>query len=348
MKKVAVFCSSKNVIDEVELLKTKSILTLFTIRGYDLIYGGSKNGLMGKVEEHFKLRGRKVTSVFPNKNEFLSNQKGAICTANVFERKKVMLEMADVYLVLSGGLGTFDELLDAIIYCSKNKEKQICIYNYNGFYNHVKKHILKLVDRDFTKNSNIANITFAKNRKQVFEFLIKKYKNEDIDLSTKFFANYFGISRVPCFFSNKEFLYDDSNSEENVERILQFLIREYAYHSKHSKKFSAIYWALIFTIKRRKVNFDREIFGFEMQTIYEQNSYKQSLGFLTTFEFEYYLFQNFSELDGYAKYFSSICKKLNDVNDCNFFVNACWLFVETFKEMENKELKSYYNGNGKV
>lgn len=339
MKKVAVFCSSKNAIDDVEWLKTKSVLTLFTIRGYDLVYGGSKRGLMGKVAEHFKFRGRKVTSVFPISNDFLLNKEDTICAEDVFERKKIMLEIADVYLVLSGGLGTFDELLDAIIYCGKNKEKQICIFNYNGFYDDIKNYILKIIDRDFALERNVVNLTFANDSDEVFEFLIKKYKDENADLSTRFFLNYFGISRFPNYFVDEEFLNDDNHFEVISDKILNFLIMRYEYEAKHCKKFTAIYWALIFTIETMKPDFDDDNFRNKMNSIYEQNSFKQSIKFRTTFDFEYFLFQNFSELDSYAKYFNVICQRLESIEEKEFFVNACWIFVENFKEVENIILK---------
>ncbi|KAA1250540.1 TIGR00730 family Rossman fold protein [Mycobacterium simiae] len=86
--------------------------------GWTLIWGGGNLSAMGAVAGAMHARGGRTVGVIPKLliGRELSDAKAAeelIVTDTMRERKQVMEEHADAFIVLPGGLGTLDELLDA-------------------------------------------------------------------------------------------------------------------------------------------------------------------------------------------------------------------------------------------
>lgn len=117
-KSVCVFCSSS---DEVSLAKKRSAAELGTLLardGYRLIYGGTSSGLMKEVALAHKSAGGYVIGVIPdfmmNCNINISEMDLVMKVPDMHARKKTMLDRSDAFIVLPGGIGTFDEFFDLL------------------------------------------------------------------------------------------------------------------------------------------------------------------------------------------------------------------------------------------
>ena len=105
----------------------------------ELVYGGAKVGLMGGVADAVMNGGGRVLGVIP---EFLKSKELAhegltelIVVDSMHERKQIMYDRCDAFLVLPGGFGTLDELFEMLTWNQLgNRPKAIGIWNIEGFY----------------------------------------------------------------------------------------------------------------------------------------------------------------------------------------------------------------------
>jgi hypothetical protein len=98
-------------------------------RGMSLVYGGSNLGLMGAVALGCLEAGGHVTGVIPeslNKKVEHPELSKLIVVKNMHERKKTMFEMADAIVALPGGIGTFEEFLEALTWAQLGYHTKPC------------------------------------------------------------------------------------------------------------------------------------------------------------------------------------------------------------------------------
>jgi uncharacterized protein (TIGR00730 family) len=113
---LCLFCGSRPGADPAYVEAGRRLGSLMAERGIRLIYGGGNIGLMGVVAETVLAAGGEVTGIIP---EFLMKYEVGdpgvtelIVVDDMHERKRRMFEMADGFVVLPGGLGTLDELIE--------------------------------------------------------------------------------------------------------------------------------------------------------------------------------------------------------------------------------------------
>jgi len=153
-KTVTIFCGARNGNSDEMQTVIHHLLRLFAEHHYDMVYGGSQKGIMGIASDIFKKHNRKVTGVLPYKrikSEIVSTVLDKqIHVHNLHERKKLMIELADVCLVLPGGVGTMDELFDVLV---NNRlrftDKTIAIYNCLGYYDDIINQCNKMISLGF-------------------------------------------------------------------------------------------------------------------------------------------------------------------------------------------------------
>lgn len=116
--KVCVFAASSSRIDNRYSEAATELGTLLANSGIEIIYGGGGIGLMGKLADAALAKGGRVTGVIP---QFMKSEgwghsgvSEMIVTGDMGERKKKMFEKADAVVALPGGIGTLEELTEAI------------------------------------------------------------------------------------------------------------------------------------------------------------------------------------------------------------------------------------------
>jgi uncharacterized protein (TIGR00730 family) len=151
---VAVFCGSKHGSNPIYSLDAAALARELAVAGLDIVYGGSKKGIMGDLANSALANGASVTGVIPamllaweHEHESLSR---LIITKDMHERKKTMYEMGVAGIVLPGGFGTLDELFEMLTWNQLSiHDKKIYILNSGGFYDHLIKHMELLSDNGF-------------------------------------------------------------------------------------------------------------------------------------------------------------------------------------------------------
>ena len=151
---LAVFCGSKAGADPIFLQHAKELGHLLAEKNIKLIYGGGGKGIMGAVADAVMEGKGNVVGIIPEILLEWEAQHKAITELHVVTdmhvRKKMMYELCDAAVILSGGYGTLDELFEMLTWNTlKIHSKKIFLVNSNGFYDHLIEHIRHMYKEDF-------------------------------------------------------------------------------------------------------------------------------------------------------------------------------------------------------
>ncbi|MBN8875014.1 MAG: TIGR00730 family Rossman fold protein [Rhodospirillales bacterium] len=118
LNSIAVFCASRPGARPAYLAAARDLGEGLAAAGIRLVYGGGKVGLMGALADAVLAGGGQVTGVIP---AFLvawevahAGVQDMIVTETMHARKQIMAERADAFVMLPGGLGTLDEIVEII------------------------------------------------------------------------------------------------------------------------------------------------------------------------------------------------------------------------------------------
>ena len=136
---ICVFCASSDDASPRYREVARSLGGLMVERGHTLIYGGGSVGLMGELAREVQQGGGRVVGVIP---ERLSTEEIAfeaaeelLVTADMAERKNIMIERAEAFICLPGAFGTLDEMLEILTLKQLDyHDKPIVLVNTDGFY----------------------------------------------------------------------------------------------------------------------------------------------------------------------------------------------------------------------
>ena len=139
LRKIAVFCGARHGARESYVDAARDFGTLLAREGCGLVYGGGRVGLMGVVAQACLDHGGHVTGVIPyflNSRELLHPGLQSCHTAtDLFERKSMMMAIADAFVALPGGIGTFDELLEVMAWRQLRQfDKPIALLDVDGYF----------------------------------------------------------------------------------------------------------------------------------------------------------------------------------------------------------------------
>ena len=166
MKSVVVFCGSRHGEKPQYAEAAHELGKLIAQRGLTLVYGGGRVGLMGEVALAALHAGGKVVGVIPT---FMSERELALreCTElievdSMHTRKAHMAQMADAFIALPGGFGTFDELFEILTWSQIGMHgKPVGILNTAGYYDGLRQFIGTSVTEGFVRQGEFAKLQFA-------------------------------------------------------------------------------------------------------------------------------------------------------------------------------------------
>ena len=134
--------------------------------GNALVYGGSKNGLMGALAESVLAAGGRATGVEPQvfvDQGFLYDELTELIVTRDFpERKVKMLDLGDAFIAFPGGTGTLEEIAEVMSRVALGQMDAPCIlYNLNGYYDHLKALLDHMIDMGLSTPERQEGIYFA-------------------------------------------------------------------------------------------------------------------------------------------------------------------------------------------
>ena len=139
IKSLTIFCSSSNNLDQKFLNLAEEIGNFLGQKKISIIYGGGNTGLMGKVSNVALKQGGKVIGIIPDflkKGENINyNISQTIIVQTMSERKKILFEKGDAFLILPGGSGTIEEATEVISWKILGlHNKPIIIFNFQNYW----------------------------------------------------------------------------------------------------------------------------------------------------------------------------------------------------------------------
>ncbi len=159
-KLLCVYCSSSDRLDPKYAAAAVELGHAMVARGWGLVYGGGKTGLMGAVARAVKERGGHVVGVIP---EFMKARELAydeadelVTVVTMRERKLLMETRADAFVTLPGGFGTLEEIMEILTLRQLDVVKKPCVFfNQDGFYDDLLRLFDRMLREKFFKPSNM-------------------------------------------------------------------------------------------------------------------------------------------------------------------------------------------------
>lgn len=178
MKRICIYSGSNLGMDEEYKKSAVSLGKLLVESNLELVYGGSRVGLMGEVANEVLRNNGKVIGVMPKglfSEEIVhKNLTKLIEVKNMHERKETMTNLSDGFIALPGGLGTFEELFEILSWAQLGiHKKPIGILNISNFFAPLLVLLQKSCTEGFMKESNIKLISISNSPLQ----LINQMKN---------------------------------------------------------------------------------------------------------------------------------------------------------------------------
>jgi uncharacterized protein (TIGR00730 family) len=155
-KTMCVYCSSSDAVDPTFFDSAAQLGGLIARRGWTLIYGGGRIGLMGALARAVHENGGQVIGVIPEplqaKGLAYPAADELVVTRDLRERKAVMESHADAFVGLPGGFGTLEELLEIVTLKQlKFHTKPIVLVNTEGFYDPLRQMFERIFQERFAK-----------------------------------------------------------------------------------------------------------------------------------------------------------------------------------------------------
>ena len=156
--KVCVFGAASDLIASEYIETVERLGEMLAQRGHSLVFGAGNNGLMGAAARGFQKGGGEIHGVIPKffQEESIEAIFDAcdelIFTETMAERKSKMEDLADAFLIVPGGIGTFEELFEVLTLKQLGRHvKPIAILDINGYYQELKDLLHIGIEQGFMK-----------------------------------------------------------------------------------------------------------------------------------------------------------------------------------------------------
>ena len=157
--KICVFGAASYEIDPSYVTAVEKLGETMAKRGHSLVFGAGGNGLMGAVARGVKRANGKIHGVIPkffrdeSVEEIFENCDELIYTETMAQRKTKMEDLADAFIIVPGGIGTFEEFFEVLTLKQLGRHiKPIVILDINDYYKKLQSFLEFSVDEKFVKS----------------------------------------------------------------------------------------------------------------------------------------------------------------------------------------------------
>jgi uncharacterized protein (TIGR00730 family) len=178
-RRVAVYCGSADGNSPAFRTEAVALGQAIAAAGLGLVYGGAKVGLMGAVADSALAAGASVIGVLP---DVLSDSEIAHSgltriefVETMHQRKARMAELADAFLILPGGYGTLEELLEIVTWAQlRLHSKPVILINTANYWDGLLTFLDSAVAAGFLKPQNRGLLSVAESAQEAVALLISK------------------------------------------------------------------------------------------------------------------------------------------------------------------------------
>lgn len=178
MKRICVFCGSNSGSNPQYPKAAEETGEFLANNGIELVYGGGRVGLMGRIADTVLAHGGKVIGIIPEQLATREVAHGGltelIIVGSMHERKAMMAELSDGFIALPGGFGTFEEFCEIVTWAQLGIHQKPCaLLNVAGFYDSLIAMIDYSTSRQFIRAEHRSLVLIDER----IETLYQKMKN---------------------------------------------------------------------------------------------------------------------------------------------------------------------------
>ena len=158
--RICIFGASGTQLDDIYIKETEALGRTLAQRGHSLIFGGGKNGLMGAAARGFTAGGGRIVGVAPgffkDADVLYERCDEFVWPDSMRDRKKYMEDNADAFIVVPGGIGTYEEFFEVLTLKQLARmSKPIAVFNINGFYASLYRLIADNTENGFIRRQTV-------------------------------------------------------------------------------------------------------------------------------------------------------------------------------------------------
>jgi hypothetical protein len=189
IRNVCVYCGSSSHVDDGYKDAAKKLGELIAAEGWGVVYGGGRVGLMGIVADSALAKGSKVIGIIPEHIQAREVEHTELTELHVVDtmhvRKQMMVDKAQAFVILAGGLGTLDELFELLTWKQLGlHDKPIVIVNVNGYWTKMLDSLAYIAKEGFMRETDLDLFEVVDSIEDVPE-AIKNAPHEKFDPATK-------------------------------------------------------------------------------------------------------------------------------------------------------------------
>ena len=173
---ICLYGASSNTIAKSYIDPTEELGAKIAERGHTLIYGGGGAGLMGAAARGVYSRGGRIIGVVPSflnvDGILFDNCNEMIFTETMRERKQLMEEKSDAFVMVPGGLGTFDEFFEILTLKQLGRHsKPVAVFNINGYFDSLIEQLKNAVHKQFMNPESFELCFFTDSGDKLLNYL---------------------------------------------------------------------------------------------------------------------------------------------------------------------------------
>lgn len=184
---ICVFGAASEAVDEIYKEKCYSLCKKLGKRGHSLIFGAGGEGLMGAAARGFHDGGAKVHGVIPkffeeNGYEGIYYDSDELTfTQTMAERKQKMEDGCDAFIIVPGGIGTFEEFFEVLTLKQLGRHKKaIAVYNIAGYYDKLDETFDTVTQKKFVNEECKKLYKTIANEQEIIDY-VEKYTADNLD-----------------------------------------------------------------------------------------------------------------------------------------------------------------------
>lgn len=183
---ICVYGASSNIIDKVYIEATEELGQKLAKRGHGLVFGAGAEGVMGASARGVHACGGKIIGIAPGffnvDGMIFENCTELIRPETMRDRKKMLEEMSDAFIMAPGGIGTFDEFFEIITLKQLSRHtKAIAIFNVNNYFDDLLSMMEKGIKEEFIKEECRELYRVFDNADEMLDY-IENYVAVDMDI----------------------------------------------------------------------------------------------------------------------------------------------------------------------
>ena len=174
--KICVYGASSDVIDPVYLDAGYELGRRMAARGHGLVYGGGARGMMGAAARGVHDGGGWQLGIAPSffhvDGVLFEHCDEFIYTDTMRERKQLMEERSDAFVMTAGGIGTFEEFFEVLTLKQLGRHtKPIAVLNTGGYFDALETMLKQAVEQRFMKEGCLSLYRFCSTPDEVLDYL---------------------------------------------------------------------------------------------------------------------------------------------------------------------------------